>query len=141
MNSVNLVGRLTSDPQIRYTPNGVAVCNFTLAVNRTFKSEGQPDADFPNIVVWKKQAENAANYLKKGSLAGVTGRVQTRSWDGQDGKKQYATEIVAESVQFLDPKGANTGGEKKQQQTQTRVDEDPFAGNGQINISDDVLPF
>jgi single-strand DNA-binding protein len=91
-------------------------------------------------VVWRKPAENVANFLKKGSLAGVDGRLQTRNYEGQDGKRVYVTEVQAESVQFLDTKG-----EKKQdkpaQQPTTRISEDPFQGNGQIDISDDDLPF
>lgn len=153
MNRVVLVGRLTADPQLRYTPSGVPVATFTLAVNRNFKSEGQPDADFINCVVWKKPAESTANYLKKGSLAGVDGRIQTRHYDGQDGKRVYVTEVVAESVQFLEPKRdvqqqnnqthANTSGtnQNRPQGGQTRVDTDPFSNDGQINISDDDLPF
>lgn len=88
INRVVLVGRLTKDPELRYTPSGVAVARFTLAVNRTFSNQqGERQADFINIVVWRKQAENTANFLRKGSLAGVEGRIQTGSYDGQDGKK------------------------------------------------------
>jgi len=94
LNRVILVGRLTKDPDLRYTPSGVPCSTFTLAVNRNFKSEGQPDADFIQCVVWRKPAENVANYLKKGSLAGVDRRIQTRSYEGQDGKKVYVTEVV-----------------------------------------------
>lgn len=168
MNRVVLVGRLTKDPELRYTPNGVAVATFTLAVNRGFTNQqGEREADFLNCVVWRKPAENVANFLKKGSLAGVDGRVQSRSYDGQDGKRVYVTEILAESVQFLEPKnssgdrsgsgnysapkeqsnpfGNNNNNQNQRQsnnnQGYTRVDEDPFAGNGQIDISDDDLPF
>lgn len=173
MNRVVLVGRLTKDPELRYTPNGVPVATFTLAVNRAFTNQqGEREADFINCVVWRRPAENVANFLKKGSLAGVDGRVQTRSYEGQDGKRVYVTEILAESVQFLEPKnasggnaGAGTGarpdndrfgGSREQgnpfgggnqnqrsngNQGYTRMDEDPFAGSGQIDISDDDLPF
>lgn len=147
INNVTLVGRLTADPSLKYTPSSVAVANFTLAVNRPFKTNGENEADFINIVVWRKPAENAANFLKKGSLAGVTGSIQTRSYEGQDGKRVYVTEVMADRVQFLDTKGANQGGQpstntqNNKQQNQTRMDEDPFAGNGQIDISDDDLPF
>jgi single-strand DNA-binding protein len=171
MNRVILVGRLTKDPELRYTPNGVAVATFTLAVNRSFTNQqGERETDFINCVVWRRPAENVANYLKKGSLAGVDGRVQTRNYDGQDGKRVYVTEILAESVQFLEPRSAGgnsndrggdsgmySGGQKNQdspfgQQNQqrnnnnnsgyTRVDEDPFANDGKpIDISDDDLPF
>lgn len=84
MNNVSLIGRLTKDPELRYTPSGVAVARFTLAVNRTFKKEGEQQADFINVVTWRKTAENTANFLRKGSLAGVVGRIQTGSYDGQD---------------------------------------------------------
>jgi single-strand DNA-binding protein len=108
MNRVILVGRLTKDPELRYTPSGVAVATFTLAVNRSYTNQqGEREADFINCVVWRKPAENVANYLKKGSLAGVDGRLQTRNYEGQDGRRVYVTEVTAESVQFLEPKGNN----------------------------------
>ncbi|EAD3249516.1 single-stranded DNA-binding protein, partial [Listeria monocytogenes] len=111
MNRVVLVGRLTKDPELRYTPAGVAVATFTLAVNRPFKNgQGEQEADFIQCVVWRKPAENVANFLKKGSLAGVDGRVQTRNYEGNDGKRVYVTEIVAESVQFLESKQNGAGG-------------------------------
>ncbi|RFU62495.1 single-stranded DNA-binding protein [Peribacillus glennii] len=167
MNRVILVGRLTKDPELRYTPNGVPVATFTLAVNRSFTNQqGEREADFINCVVWRKPAENVANYLKKGSLAGVDGRIQTRNYEGQDGKRVYVTEILAESVQFLEPRSSsagerNEGGSygnqrnndypfgQNQNQNQrnnnnnyTRVDDDPFANDGKtIDISDDDLPF
>jgi single-strand DNA-binding protein len=178
MNRVILVGRLTKDPELRYTPSGVAVATFTLAVNRAFTNQqGEREADFINCVVWRKPAENVANFLKKGSLAGVDGRVQTRNYEGQDGKRVYVTEILAESVQFLEPRNANNEGQRGggssygnpgsygggnqnqgqgyggygQDQNQqrnnnnqgfTKVDNDPFANDGQpIDISDDDLPF
>jgi single-strand DNA-binding protein len=130
MNRVILVGRLTKDVELRYTETGNAVASFTLAVNRTFTNQaGEREADFINVVVWRRQAENAANFLKKGSLAGVDGRLQSRSYEGQDGKKVFVTEVVAESVQFLEPKG--NGGQGNS-----------FQGEGQAqDISDDDLPF
>ncbi|WP_042354570.1 single-stranded DNA-binding protein [Bacillus rubiinfantis] len=170
MNRVVLVGRLTKDPELRYTPSGVAVATFTLACNRPFSNQqGEREADFINCVVWRKAAENVANFLKKGSLAGVDGRIQTRNYEGQDGRRVYVTEVLAESVQFLEPKSASGGnsgrnnndfygapprepqgdpyggGNQNQRQPSnqgfTRVDDDPFAGSGQIDISDDDLPF
>ena len=168
INRVVLVGRLTKDPDLRYTPNGVAVCSFTLAVNRPFTNQqGERDADFINCVAWRKQAENVANYLKKGSLAGIDGRIQTRSYEAQDGRRVYVTEVVAENVQFLEPKSASGGGTGggygvprepmdpfgdsnqnrppesygNQNQGYTRIDDDPFADSGEIDISDDDLPF
>jgi len=162
MNRVVLVGRLTKDPDLRYTPSGVAVATFTLAVNRTYTNQqGEREADFINCVIWRKPAENVANFLKKGSLAGVDGRIQTRHYEGQDGKRVYVTEVVAESVQFLEPKGASNrefqpsqGGYQgfeqpvRSNQNQPRnpnnqsKDFDPFFDSGQpIDISDDDLPF
>lgn len=164
MNRVVLVGRLTKDPDLRYTPNGIAVATFTLAVNRPFANQnGEREADFINCVVWRKPAENVANFLKKGNLAGVDGRIQTRHYDGQDGKRVYVTEVHADSVQFLEPKSAsnqqpqgNQGYSQQQNfnQNQSRnnhprnshnannADFDPFFGSGQpIDISDDDLPF
>src|SRR5690625_681904 len=102
LNRVVIVGRLTRDPDLRYTPNGVAVANFTVAANRPFTNQqGNREADFINCVVWRKPAENLANYMKKGNLIGVDGRLQSRSYEGQDGKTVYVTEVVADSVQFL----------------------------------------
>lgn len=159
MNRVVLVGRLTKDPDLRYTPAGVAVATFTLAVNRPFKNgQGEQEADFIQCVVWRKPAENVANFLKKGSLAGVDGRVQTRNYEGNDGKRVYVTEIVAESVQFLEPKhnGAegfisnnNQGAANYSNNSQTssyRADssqkKDSFADEGKpIDINEDDLPF
>lgn len=146
MNRVVLVGRLTKDPVLRYTPNGVAVASFTLAVNRAFTNQqGEREADFINCVIWRKPAENVANFLSKGSLAGVDGRIQTRSYDGQDGKRVYVTEVLAESVQFLEPRNSQSTNNQSNRQTNnqnyTRVDDDPFANSGQIDISDDDLPF
>lgn len=133
INRVLLVGRLTRDPELRYTPNGVAVATFTLAVNRQFTNQqGEREADFINCVVWRKPAENVANFLKKGSLAGVDGKIQTRSYE-KDGRTVYVTEVVADSVQFLEPKGT---------QQQTKQNNDPFLNDGQtIDISSDDLPF
>ncbi len=136
MNRVVLVGRLTKNIDLRYTPNGVAVANFTLAVNRPFKSQdGEQQADFVQVQVWRKPAENAANYLKKGSLCGVDGRIQTRNFEGQDGKRVYVTEVVADSVQFLEPK---RDGQSTQSNNQSQGD--PFSGES-MDIRDDDLPF
>ncbi|EJE1215422.1 single-stranded DNA-binding protein [Listeria monocytogenes] len=159
MNRVVLVGRLTKDPDLRYTPAGVAVATFTLAVNRPFKNgQGEQEADFINCVVWRKPAENVANFLKKGSMAGVDGRVQTRNYEGNDGKRVYVTEVVAESVQFLEPKNndlesstsnnyrneANYSNNRKsaQYRTDTSQKKDDFASEGKpIDINEDDLPF
>lgn len=115
INSVVLVGRLTKDPELKYTQSGIAVTRFTLAVNRPFSNQqGQREADFVNCVTWRKQAENTANFLRKGSLAGIEGRIQTSNFEGKDGNRVFMTEVVADSVQFLEPRSANaerSGGE------------------------------
>jgi len=110
MNKVVLIGRLTRDPELRFTAGtGTAVSTFTLAVDRSFKSkDGQREADFINIVVWNKLAEVVANNLTKGRLVAVSGRIQTRTYEGNDGQKRYVTEVVAEDVQFLDRKDAGS---------------------------------
>lgn len=140
INRVVLTGRLTKEVDLRFTPSGVAVANMTIAVNRTYQNEGEQQADFIPIVVWRKPAENAANFLKKGSLVGIDGKLQTRSFDGQDGKRVYITEVVADSVQFLEPRNA--------ERTTSTYSEDgpkkhPFeAGNSKsIDIDDSDLPF
>ena len=106
INRVVLVGRLAKDPVLRKTANGASVTSFTLACTRRYKQEGQPDADFINTVVWNKTADSVSQYTHKGSLVGVEGRIQTRSYDDKDGKRVYVTEVVADSVQFLESKSA-----------------------------------
>lgn len=101
INHVVLVGRLTKDPELRYTPSGVPMTRFTVAVNRAFSNQsGEREADFIGCIAWRKQAENLANFMRKGSLIGVEGRIQTGSYEGQDGKRVYTTDVVADSVQF-----------------------------------------
>ncbi|WP_346893563.1 single-stranded DNA-binding protein [Clostridium sp. UBA871] len=103
MNKVVVIGRLTKEPELKFTPGtGTAVCTFTMAVNRRFKKEGQPDADFIPIVVWGKQAESTANYMSKGKLLSVAGRIETRSYEAKDGGRRYVTEVVADEVSFLE---------------------------------------
>jgi len=110
LNRVILIGRLTKDPELKYTPNGLAVASFTLAVDRfRTNAQGERETDFIPIVVWQKQAENCANYLGKGSLAAVDGRMQVRNYDGKDGIRRWVTEVVAENVRFLDRRGEQTG--------------------------------
>lgn len=139
MNSICLVGRLTKDVELRYTPSNVAVATFTLAVNRTFKNEsGEREADFINCVMWRQQAENLANWAKKGALIGITGRIQTRSYDNQQGQRVYVTEVVAEQFQLLESKGQGNQGQQKQAQQQAP----DFSKQGApMDISDDDLPF
>ena len=147
INRVVLIGRLTKDPELRYTPSGVAVTTFTLAVNRQFSnSQGEREADFINIVAWRQLAELCANYLKKGSQAGLEGRLQTRSYDNKEGKRVYVTEVVADNVQFLSPAGDRKEGGYSNppsgRGTGQEPSNDPFANESRaIDISDDDLPF
>lgn len=153
INRVVLVGRLTKDPELKYTQGGVAITRFTLAVNRTFTNQqGEREADFPNIVTFRKTAENVANYLKKGSLVGLEGRIQSSSFDGQDGKRVFMTEVVADSVQFLEPRSqsdqppSSTGQAEPQKsraeyQTPQTTSEDPFDTTPPAYDPKDDLPF
>ncbi|HGO1458863.1 TPA: single-stranded DNA-binding protein [Staphylococcus aureus] len=134
LNRAVLVGRLTKDPELRSATNGVNVGTFTLAVNRTFtNAQGEREADFINVVAFKKQAENVKKYLSKGSLAGVDGRLQTRSYENKVGQRVFVTEVVADSVQFLEPKNNN-----QQHNGQTQTGNNPF-DNTEEDFSD--LPF
>lgn len=113
INNVVLVGRLTRDAELRYTQSNIAVATFTLAVNRPFKNEaGEREADFINCVIWRQSAENLANWAKKGSLIGITGVIQTRSYDNQQGQRVYVTEVVASNFQLLESRNSqqNTQG-------------------------------
>ena len=143
LNRVVLVGRLTRDPDLRYTPNGVAVANFNIAVNRPFKDQnGENQADFISGVTWRKQAENLANYMKKGNQIGVDGRLQSRTYEGQDGKTVYVTEVVADSIQFLESKNQGNQQSKPHNNQSQQQNNDPFANNGgPIDINDEDLPF
>ena len=110
MNEVTLVGRLTKDPELRYTNNGTPVANVDLAVKRKFKNQqGEYETDFIRVQIWRRDAENTANYMKKGDILGVSARIQTRSYDGQDGKRVYVTEVVADSVSFIHTNRNNQG--------------------------------
>lgn len=134
MNKVILIGNLVADPSLRYTPNGVAVCTFTVAVNKRVNGENQ--ADYIGIVAWQKLADLCATYLRKGRKAAIEGRLQTRSYDDKEGKRIYVTEVVAENVQFLG------GRDKQEPQSMSDPFADPFSSSGQpINIDPDNLPF
>jgi single-strand DNA-binding protein len=144
INRVILVGRLTKDPELRYTPSGVAVATFTLAVNRPFKNQqNETEADFINIVAWRQLAELCANYLKKGSQTALEGRLQTRSYENKEGKKVYVTEVVADNVQFLSPKKDENGaGGNPNRSGQGSRDPFNFGDGGYpMDIPDDDLPF
>lgn len=124
INRVVLVGRMTRDPELRRTPQGDAVTSFTLAVNRNYASrDGQQQADFINCVVWRKPAENVERYCSKGSLVGVEGRIQTRSYDNSQGQKVYVVEVICDSVQFLETRAAR---ERAQSQPQMQQNNDNF---------------
>lgn len=167
MNKVFLIGRLTRDPELRYTSNNTAVASFTLAVNRTYTNQaGEREADFINVVVWRRQAETVKNYLSQGSQLAVEGRIQVRSYDDQNGQRRYVTEVVADNVEFLTPKGASNNNNSTStnnfsaptqeptpydfpsdsgstnNQSGTDVSSNPYADFGaSIEISDDDLPF
>lgn len=148
INRVVLVGRLTRDPEMRQTQSGIAVTRFTLACDRPFTGQdGKREADFIDCTVWRKQAENVAQYLKKGSLAGVEGRLQISSYDDKDGQKRYRAEVVADSVRFLESK-KDSEPSSPRQEAPTKQDKpasgfgaDPFSGGSSIDLSDDDLPF
>ena len=153
INSVNLVGRLTRDVELRVSQSNVAVASFTLAVNRQFKSaNGEREADFINCVAFKKTAEILNQYAGKGSQIGVTGSIQTRNYENKDGQRVYVTEVIANNIALLDSKGANNASEGQQsqvrpnttnhQQTRSQApDENPFANSkGPVDISDE-MPF
>ena len=126
LNRVILIGRLTRDPELRYTPNGVAIASFSLAVDRPFANQqGQREADFIRIKVWRKLAEVCANNLGKGRLVAVEGRLEVRSYEAQDGSKRNVTEIIADEVEFLTPKGGAASNDTEEMQP----------------VSDDSLPF
>ncbi len=159
MNKVFLIGRLTKDPELRYTGTNTPVASFTLAVNRNFTNQsGEREADFIPIVVWRKQAENVKNYLTQGSQVAVDGRIQTRSYDDNQGQRRYVTEVIADNVQFLDSKGSRENApvgntapannptpydfDSGNESQTSDVKSDPFADFGaNIEISDDDLPF
>lgn len=155
INNVVVVGRLTRAVDLRYTSNGTAYASFTLATDRDFKNQnGEKETDFINCVMWRKPAENLANYTKKGSLIGIEGRIQTRNYDNQQGQRVYVTEVLAERFHFLESTktvnndvlsngGTNTLGiNKNQNSTGNFANSDPFTNGGDVfNVNDDDLPF
>ncbi|MCT2951076.1 single-stranded DNA-binding protein [Streptococcus thermophilus] len=166
MNSVCLVGRMSKDAELKYTGNNIAVASFSLAVNRNFKdANGEREADFINCVIWRQQAENLANWAKKGALIGITGRIQTRSYENQHGQRVYVTEVVAENFQMLESRAAREGGSAnqgsisgafgndngytgpygqqapQQQGPNFARDSSTYGNANPMDISDDMLPF
>ncbi len=150
MNRVELVGRLTTKPELRYTGSNVPFTRFTVAVNRTFSNQnGERETDFINCVIWRKQAENVCNYLNKGSLVSVEGRIQTGSYDDKDGNKRYTTDVVADSVQFLESKAQSEKHaddvtpynlDSQEPKNDVSVEEDPFADFGDsVSIDENFL--
>lgn len=141
MNSVSLVGRLTRDPDVRYTDGGVTIAKFSIAVDRRFKKEGQPDADFPNITAFGKTAEFIEKYFSKGQRIGLTGRIQTGSYE-KDGQKVYTTDVVVEAVEFVESK--SSGDNQSYNQSARPDPNQAVGGDGFMNISDGIdeeLPF
>lgn len=161
INNVTLVGRLTKDPDLRYTSGGKGVATFTLAINRNFTNQaGEREADFIQCVIWRKPAEILANYARKGTLLGVTGRIQTRSYDNQQGQRVYVTEVLADSFQLLESKATSEQRQSTQPSQPTQQanrqnynepvpsgfpnDSDMPVGappGATLDVSDDDLPF
>lgn len=120
INRVILVGRMVADPELKYTPSGLPMCRFRFAVNRPFSNQqGEREADFISCVAWRKQAENLANFMRKGSLIGIDGRIQTGSFEGEDGKRVYTTDVIADSIQFLEPRNSTQNGSNSAQNYQS----------------------
>lgn len=146
LNRVTLVGRITKDPEIRHTQSGVAVSTFTIAVSRPYTNQsGEKEADFIQCVVWRKQAENMSKYVTKGSLLGIDGRIQTRSYDAQDGSKRYITEIVCDNVTYLDTRNTSENDNDEYQYddsySQVEKEETVAQKSDKVDFSDDDLPF
>lgn len=153
MNKVILIGRLSRDPELRHTTNGTAVCQINVAISRPVSQGKEPETDFINVTVWNKQAENIARYLSKGRQVAVEGRIQTRNYDNNEGKKTYVTEVIANNVEFLGSANDNNRSSNQAQEENpfdtnipapetTNIDNDPFASFGEkVEISDNDLPF
>jgi len=154
MNKVFLIGRLSRDPELRHTTSGMAVCQINVAISRPVGQGTEPQTDFINVVVWNKQAENVARYLSKGRQIAVEGRIQTRNYDNNEGKRTYVTEVIANNVEFLgsandNNRTNNNGGFEENPfdamepvMDTASVDNDPFASFGEkVEISDNELPF
>ncbi len=148
LNRVILIGRLTRDPELRYTQSGKPVCSFTLAVDRSFKNaQGEREADFIDITVWNQQGEHCANYLAKGKLAAVDGSLRIRSYTGNDGVNRKAIEVIADSVRFLSPKDGNSGGNNASYSNNASYNAPSAPANNDMSynnddmLGDDDLPF
>lgn len=137
MNRTILVGRLTADPELRTTPNGIATTRITVAVNRMPNANGERIADFINVIVWRRQAENVAKFCTKGSLVGIEGRIQSRSYDAQDGTRRYVTEVIADMVTFL---GSKSSSGVMPTYTSSEMISEPNE-MGSMPIQEDDVPF
>lgn len=152
MNKVVLIGRLSRDPELRYTSNNTPVCQINMAISRPVSQGKDPETDFINVVVWNKQAENLVKYVKKGNQIAIEGRIQTRNYDNEEGKKVYVTEVLANHVEFIGSNSNKTNDNQTQVQdnktsyTAEEIDnipiDDPFSNFGQrVEIDDSQLPF
>lgn len=153
MNNVCLVGRLTRDPELRTTASGISNCRFSIAVDGRPGQNGEPHTDFINIVVWRGQADNVAKFCKKGSMVGIVGRIQTGSYQAQDGTTRYTTDVVADNVRFLSSKNGSSSNNDfvdnmpdysmgDSSQEPTNLESDPYKDFGdEVVLSDDDLPF
>lgn len=134
MNKAILIGRLTKEPELKATQSGVSVCTFTIAVDRRFKQDGQPTADFIPIVVWRAQADNCAKYLSKGSQVGIVGSIQNRPYEDKNGNKRLITEITADEVQFI-------GSKPNEPENAVKMDKNDYISNTTEVTADDDVPF
>lgn len=144
MNNIQLIGRLTKDVEVKFTQSGTAVGNFTLAVNRSFKNEqGEREADFINCVIWRKAAENLAQFTRKGSQIGIEGRIQTRNYENNQGQRVYVTEVVVNNFHLLEskPKGDNQQGDQQTKQGFAQPSQTFGQPKQVMDITEDMLPF
>lgn len=152
MNKVVLIGRLSRDPELRHTSNNTPVCQINVAISRPISQGKEPETDFINVTIWNKQAENLVKYVKKGNQIAIEGRIQTRSYDNEEGKKVYVTEVLANHIEFIGNNSNKTSNNEKQGEsnktsyTAEEIDnmpsDDPFSKFGQkLEISDSDLPF
>ena len=150
MNKVFLIGRLSRDPELRHTSNNTPFCQINVAISRPVGQGKEPETDFINVVVWNKQAENLVKYVKKGNQIAIVGRIQTRSYDNEEGKKVYVTEVLANHVEFIGNNSNKTNDNQTQTQdnktsyTAEEIDniDDPYDNFGKrVEVTDDMLPF
>lgn len=150
MNKVVLIGRLSRDPELRHTSNNTPVCQINVAISRPVSQGKEPETDFINVTIWNKQAENLVKYVKKGNQIAIEGRIQTRSYDNEEGKKVYVTEVLANHIEFIGNNSNKTNDNQTQDNktsyTAEEIDnmptDDPFSSFGQrVEIDDSKLPF